>query len=67
MEYEKIEVLMRDKNGSISKLTFENCFYQFQANFIIISTIYKLNSQLFEVIDLNSVKSYKLYGKQIEE
>lgn len=60
-KYTNIELLLKDKNGSINKLSFENCNYQFSGNFIIISTIDKLFNEIFQVFDLNEVKSYKLY------
>lgn len=60
-KYVKIELLIRDKNGSINKLTLENCNYQFSGNFIIISTINKLFEETFQIFDLSEVKSYKTY------
>lgn len=60
-KYTNIELLLKDKNGSINKLSFENSNYQFSSNFIIISTIDKLSNETFQVFDLNDVKSYKLY------
>ena len=60
-KYAKIELLIKDKNGSINKLTLENCNYQFSGNFIIISTIDKLFYETFQIFDLGEVKSYKTY------
>lgn len=60
-KYTNIELLIKDKNGSINKLSYENCYYQFSSHFIIISTIDKLSNETFQVFDLNEVKSYKLY------
>ena len=60
-KYAKIELLLKDKNESINKLTLENCNYKLSGNFIIISTIDKLSNETFQVFDLNEVKSYKLY------
>jgi hypothetical protein len=61
LKYTKIEVLTIDKNGSINKLGFEKCFIHFSGNFMIISVIDKNNDKICEVIDLNSVKTYKIY------
>lgn len=60
-EYDKIEVLLRDKNGSINKLTFNKCNLKFQSNFIIIIIKDENNNKICNVYDLNHIKSYKLY------
>ncbi len=60
-KYAKIELLLKDKNESISKLTLENCNYQFSGNFIIISTIDNLFHEIFQIFNLSEVKSYKIY------
>lgn len=60
-KYTKIEVLIIDKNGSINKLGFEECYLHFSGNFMILSVIDKNNNKICEVFDLNSVKTYKIY------
>ncbi len=57
----KIEVLIKDKNTSVNKLSFEDSDYQLSGNFIVISTNCKDNEKLFSVYDLSTVKSYKIY------
>lgn len=61
IKYTKIEVLLIDKNTSINKLTFDNCYHQLTGDFIIISIILKNNDIISEVFNLMSVKTYKLY------
>jgi hypothetical protein len=57
----KIEILIKDKNTSVNKLSFEDSDYQLSGNFIIISTKCKNNDKIFSVYDLSTVKSYKIY------
>lgn len=61
--YPKIELLVRDKAASISKLEFLKSTFAISGDFILLEYKDENNNIICEVFNLNDVKSYKLYMK----